>query len=530
MTDRNRFPLMAKTDQSLKVFISYARKDGSAFAEELVEALDVAGFDAFLDRNDIAAGEDWEKRLEAMLAAADTVVFVMTPGSVASERCRWEIDTATALSKRIIPVVAVETPEGEVPPTIARLNYIFFTRGLSFARALKQLATALTSDATWIREHTRIAELADRWMQRGRPDVLLLRGPELEAASLWLAAATDNGPQPTDLQRSFLDASAHYEHAQANLEAERLAAVGVEQAAKEAALKRLSLITRGGLAVSGLLLAAAIGLAFWSINAEGRFREAQQLAAEAQANSIDAEIAGEAQRTDITGQLIAYATARTDIRLGAEARTLFTASATTHLVAPNTSLLDGFMRAQEEMRGNRTAPRPLLSTSLNGDLYLGRPAATRKLEALVVTAGSADDDDSDADAWEAMLREAGFDVHRLLNPTKAQFDKGLADFVGQRRGENSFAAPAQISPSQVEVSTGPEANTLYFFVFVGQAASSDGQNWLGFSNSSAADFEGTAVRVDAVAAALAARAAASVLVINAPFTLDTGGVTLRRNS
>ena len=172
---------MPKSDQSLKVFISYARKDGAAFAEELVDALDVAGFNAFLDRNDIVAGEDWEKRLEGLLAAADTVVFVMTPGSVASQQCAWEIKTAEALSKRIIPVVLIPVPDADAPKSLGRLNYIFFDGRQSFSRALKQLSSALTIDAAWIREHTRIGELAERWIQRGRPDVLLLRGPELDA-------------------------------------------------------------------------------------------------------------------------------------------------------------------------------------------------------------------------------------------------------------------------------------------------------------------------------------------------------------
>ena len=109
---------MAKSDHPLKVFISYARRDGGAFAEELVDALDVAGFDAFLDRNDIAAGEDWEKRLEGLLAAADTVVFVMTPGSVASQQCAWEIKTAEGLGKRIIPVVLMPVPDSEAPASL----------------------------------------------------------------------------------------------------------------------------------------------------------------------------------------------------------------------------------------------------------------------------------------------------------------------------------------------------------------------------------------------------------------------------
>ena len=520
---------MTKTDTSLKIFISYARRDGAAFADELVDALDVAGFDAFLDRNDIAAGEDWEKRLEGLLAAADTVVFLVTPGSVASQQCAWEIRTAGALGKRIIPVVLIAVPDADVPPALSRLNYIFFDGRQTFSRALKQLSTALTVDAAWIREHTRIADLAERWIQRGRPDVMLLRGPELEAARHWVAGATEAVPQPTDLQRSFIEASAHHEHSEAALEAERLAAVGVEQAAKEQALQRLSRRTRLGLIASGTLAIAAIGLAIWSVNAEGRFREAQQMAEEAQLNSIDARIAGEAQRTDITGQLIAYATAAGDIRLGSAERTAFTKAAIDHLGDPDTSLVAAFTRAQEEMRGDRTSPRPLLSTSLNGDIYLGRPNAGRRLEALVVTAGSAEDEDSDADLWEAMLRERGFTVHRLVNPSLSQFDKGLADFVGASATGASLASQSAIAPTgSSSASGGPEANALFMFVFVGQAARLDGQTRLGFSDSMAENIEASTASLDAVATALAGRAAASVLVVDAAFTLNTGTATLRR--
>jgi TIR domain len=46
--------------EKLKVFISYSRKDSAEFADELLAGLKVAGFAPFLDRHDIAAGEDWE--------------------------------------------------------------------------------------------------------------------------------------------------------------------------------------------------------------------------------------------------------------------------------------------------------------------------------------------------------------------------------------------------------------------------------------------------------------------------------------
>ena len=49
--------------------------------------LEDRGFAPFLDRHDIAAGEDWEARLGGLIAQADTVVFVVSPEAVKSERC-----------------------------------------------------------------------------------------------------------------------------------------------------------------------------------------------------------------------------------------------------------------------------------------------------------------------------------------------------------------------------------------------------------------------------------------------------------
>jgi hypothetical protein len=62
-----------------RIFISYARSDSSALAEELVAGLEVAGFEPYLDRHDIAVAEDWEKRLGGLIYTADTILFIL-PG------------------------------------------------------------------------------------------------------------------------------------------------------------------------------------------------------------------------------------------------------------------------------------------------------------------------------------------------------------------------------------------------------------------------------------------------------------------
>src|SRR5881227_1421424 len=96
--------------EKLKVFISYSRKDSSDFADELVAGLELAGFAPFLDRHDIAAGEDWEARLGGLISEADTVVYVISPEAIKSERCGWEVDKTLSLSKRLIPAIYTPVP------------------------------------------------------------------------------------------------------------------------------------------------------------------------------------------------------------------------------------------------------------------------------------------------------------------------------------------------------------------------------------------------------------------------------------
>ena len=76
-------------DTRIKVFVSYSRAD-KAFANDLVLGLAACGFAPYIDRQDIAAGEDWEKRLEGLIAEADSVVYIVSPDSLASDHCGQE--------------------------------------------------------------------------------------------------------------------------------------------------------------------------------------------------------------------------------------------------------------------------------------------------------------------------------------------------------------------------------------------------------------------------------------------------------
>ena len=76
-----------------KIFISYSRRD-MAFVDNLDEALKARGFEPLIDRAEIYAFEDWWKRLQALIAQADTVVFVLSPDAVASREALKEVEYA----------------------------------------------------------------------------------------------------------------------------------------------------------------------------------------------------------------------------------------------------------------------------------------------------------------------------------------------------------------------------------------------------------------------------------------------------
>src|SRR5258705_11743524 len=177
--------------EKLKVFISYSRRDASEFADELVAGLELAGFAPFLDRHDISAGEDWEARLGGLIAQSDRVLFVVTPESVKSERCVWEVERTLGLSKRLLPVIHKPVADSDIPSQLSRLQFVRFDTGRGVTRPLAELADALRIDLDWIRAPTRLSQLPSRWQARGKPETLLLRGEDLDAAKTW-----PPGPKP----------------------------------------------------------------------------------------------------------------------------------------------------------------------------------------------------------------------------------------------------------------------------------------------------------------------------------------------
>lgn len=195
-------------DDQARVFLSYSRRDRDG-AQRIADVLRERHFGVFRDTDDILPTEEWRERLQQLIEEADTIVFLLSPHSVASEVCAWEIELAASLNKRIAPIVIEEVDTAQIPPLLARLNFIFCTERDRFTDAVDSLVMALNTDIDWIREHTRLAGLAQRWDRASRPDRLLLRGQDIADAEAWRDSKPSEAPDVSPLQAAFVARSRH---------------------------------------------------------------------------------------------------------------------------------------------------------------------------------------------------------------------------------------------------------------------------------------------------------------------------------
>jgi hypothetical protein len=151
-----------------------------------------------------------------------------------------------------LPVIFKSVPDNDIPEKLRRLQFVRFDSGPGFARPLSQLAEALRVDLQWIREHTRLGEIATRWDKRGRPESLLLRGDDLDAAEAWMAARKAEAPEITEAQRAFVRTSEE-------AEAARLAKERVQLEATARQQRRIAWL----LAAVAVLLLAMFGYVTW---------------------------------------------------------------------------------------------------------------------------------------------------------------------------------------------------------------------------------------------------------------------------
>ena len=192
-------------------FLSHSHHDRE-MARRLHDALAEAKKDVWADWEDVPPASRFQRDLDDGVSGCNAFVFLISPDSVSSEYCLAELEKATDLNKRIVPVVHRPVAHDDMPAALAERSWIPLEGciGDDFDHCLERVVKAIDTDFEWTREHTRWGNHALEWEAAGRDDSLLLRGEELERADCWLASASGRTPAPTALQREYVRRSREY--------------------------------------------------------------------------------------------------------------------------------------------------------------------------------------------------------------------------------------------------------------------------------------------------------------------------------
>lgn len=188
------------------IFISYSRKDLD-IAEKIVSALAQNNLNTWIDWKSIPKGEEFINEIYRGIEGADVFLFLISPDSVESDWCNAEIKHAAENNKRIIPVSIRETKTDNIPPEIAKRNWIFSRDGKNeFDASITEILETISADYEWVKYHTTLQVKALEWKKRNKKGGLL-SGAILREAQEQIVLSGQKDPKPTELQRLFVNES-----------------------------------------------------------------------------------------------------------------------------------------------------------------------------------------------------------------------------------------------------------------------------------------------------------------------------------
>ncbi|MSV29537.1 MAG: TIR domain-containing protein, partial [Bryobacterales bacterium] len=125
----------------LRIFISYAHRDGGDLASRLQIDLEARGFDAWLDTHRLKGGDRWSNEIEVALDRAHLVLALLSDGSYTSDICRAEQHSALDAGK---PVIPLKVQSGcRVPLALRTLQWIDFSGAANYDAAFKDLLASI---------------------------------------------------------------------------------------------------------------------------------------------------------------------------------------------------------------------------------------------------------------------------------------------------------------------------------------------------------------------------------------------------
>jgi TIR domain len=90
---------------SVKLFVSFAERDGGDFAQAIFEHYTDIGIEVFVSRHSIDAVENYEDKIYNSISNCTIFIILVTPTALTNSWMEKELSAARKLEKRIIPCV-----------------------------------------------------------------------------------------------------------------------------------------------------------------------------------------------------------------------------------------------------------------------------------------------------------------------------------------------------------------------------------------------------------------------------------------
>ena len=193
-----------------QVFLAHAEEDTAVMAK-IRQSLHREGITVWTSETDIQTGEDFLEAIGRGIEEADNLVYLLSPNSLRSEYCRYELDYALSLNKRIIPILVEATDTAQIPSSLQDIQYIDLTDNVveaDYQLDESQLLKILGQEAAYYNEHKILLVKALKWERQHHNPSILLRGYNLGHAEVWMKTAKHRTQHPPlTLQTEFITES-----------------------------------------------------------------------------------------------------------------------------------------------------------------------------------------------------------------------------------------------------------------------------------------------------------------------------------
>lgn len=199
---------MSNVNTKTRLYLCYHRTDID-FAKKLGLDYHMLDYDVWVDWGDISpTDDDWFRRIELAIDASDVFIFIISSDSVESEVHIRQINYATNMNKRIIPILWKEPYDSysKLLPVIESINWIWFDK-INFDYAISTLLKTIEYSSHHVEQFNYFLKLAQDWEHHGRHHDFLLNKVLLMKAQEWLKQFPDKQPRLTPLHREFIQAS-----------------------------------------------------------------------------------------------------------------------------------------------------------------------------------------------------------------------------------------------------------------------------------------------------------------------------------